>query len=224
VSIDGAGRIRTANSAAVRLLGIDPGVAGLPAATVFGGPELHPLGTLVEEASRTREDTRPQDVTVTCEGRELHLSVMITPLRRDDGGSEGLVIVFDDVTPLVRAQKVAAWREVARRLAHEVKNPLTPIQLCAERMRRHFSAAPSATRQLVEECTSTIVGEVASLKDLVTSLPVRADARAARCADRLARAAGQRPRPLPRHFHDLEIRPRLRISPKVSVDPEQIAR
>ena len=69
---------------------------------------------------------------------------MTTPLRRDDGGSDGMVIVFDDVTPLIRAQKVAAWREVARRLAHEIKNPLTPIQLSAERLRRHLQPAPDA--------------------------------------------------------------------------------
>jgi two-component system nitrogen regulation sensor histidine kinase NtrY len=75
--------------------------------------------------------------------------------------------VFDDVTPLVRTQRVAAWRDVARRLAHEIKNPLTPIQLCAERMRRHFGGAPEATRALVDECTTTIVGEVESLKALV---------------------------------------------------------
>jgi two-component system nitrogen regulation sensor histidine kinase NtrY len=74
---------------------------------------------------------------------------------------------MDDVTPLVRAQRVAAWREVARRLAHEIKNPLTPIQLCAERVRRHFAGAPAESRALVEECTTTIVGEVESLKDLV---------------------------------------------------------
>ena len=77
------------------------------------------------------------------------------------------MLVFDDITPLIRAQKVAAWREVARRLAHEIKNPLTPIQLCAERLARHFQAAPPATRELVEECTKTIVGEVESLKGLV---------------------------------------------------------
>jgi two-component system, NtrC family, nitrogen regulation sensor histidine kinase NtrY len=71
------------------------------------------------------------------------------------------------VTPLIRTQRVAAWRDVARRLAHEIKNPLTPIQLCAERMRRHFSASPAPARELVEECTSTIVGEVESLKALV---------------------------------------------------------
>jgi two-component system nitrogen regulation sensor histidine kinase NtrY len=62
---------------------------------------------------------------------------------------------------------VAAWREVARRLAHEIKNPLTPIQLCAERLRRHFAGAPPAAQALVEECTTTIIGEVESLKGLV---------------------------------------------------------
>jgi two-component system, NtrC family, nitrogen regulation sensor histidine kinase NtrY len=77
------------------------------------------------------------------------------------------VLVLDDVTPLIRAQKVAAWREVARRLAHEIKNPLTPIQLCAERLRRHFAGGPPAAKALVDECTVTIVGEVESLKGLV---------------------------------------------------------
>jgi two-component system nitrogen regulation sensor histidine kinase NtrY len=77
------------------------------------------------------------------------------------------VLVFDDVTPLIRTQRVAAWRDVARRLAHEIKNPLTPIQLSAERMRRHFGSAPPAARALVDECTATIVSEVESLKALV---------------------------------------------------------
>ena len=63
------------------------------------------------------------------------------------------MLVVDDVTPLMRAQKVAAWRDVARRLAHEIKNPLTPIQLSAERLRRHFADAPEPTRRLVEECS-----------------------------------------------------------------------
>jgi nitrogen fixation/metabolism regulation signal transduction histidine kinase len=71
------------------------------------------------------------------------------------------------VTPLIRTQRVAAWRDVARRLAHEIKNPLTPIQLCAERIRRHFMAAPPPLRELVDECTTTITGEVESLKALV---------------------------------------------------------
>jgi two-component system, NtrC family, nitrogen regulation sensor histidine kinase NtrY len=226
VSIDAAGRIRTANSAAVRLLGIDAGIAGLPAATVFGGPELKPLGALVDDVSQWRGDARPRDVTITRDGRELHLAVMATPLRRDDGSSEGMVIVFDDVTPLIRAQKVAAWREVARRLAHEIKNPLTPIQLCAERLRRHFSAAPAPTRELVDECTSTIVGEVESLKGLVDEF------------SQFARMPAPRSMPTDLHalltdalglyrgiFTEVDIRPRFAAAlPKVSADPEQIRR
>ena len=92
---------------------------------------------------------------------------MATALVGDSGAPKALVLVLDDVTPLIRAQKVAAWREVARRLAHEIKNPLTPIQLSAERLRRHFAGSPPAARALVDECTATIVGEVESLKGLV---------------------------------------------------------
>ncbi|MGE0444450.1 MAG: ATP-binding protein [Vicinamibacterales bacterium] len=226
VSIDAAGRVRTANSAATRLLGIDAGVAGLPAATVFGGPELKPFGTLIDTLSRRRDEALPQDVTITRDGREIHLAVMTTPLRRDDGGDEGLVIVFDDVTPLVRAQKVAAWREVARRLAHEIKNPLTPIQLSAERIRRHFGNAPDATRALVDECTSTIVGEVESLKGLVDEF------------SQFARMPAPRAVPTDLHalltetlglyngiFAEVEIRPCFTATlPRVAVDPEQIRR
>ena len=76
------------------------------------------------------------------DGQELHLAAVATALVGDSGAPEGVVLVLDDVTPLIRAQKVAAWREVARRLAHEIKNPLTPIQLSAERLRRHFAGAP----------------------------------------------------------------------------------
>ena len=108
-----------------------------------------------------------QEFALAREGRELHLAAAATALQGEDGSFEGAVLVFDDVTPLIRTQRVAAWRDVARRLAHEIKNPLTPIQLCAERMRRHFMAAPPASRELVDECTTTIVGEVESLKALV---------------------------------------------------------
>jgi two-component system, NtrC family, nitrogen regulation sensor histidine kinase NtrY len=226
ISVDPAGRIRTWNSAASRLLGIDVHVSGLPASAVFGAPELKPFGILLEQTSRNRVDLPPQDVSITRDGRELHLAVMTTPLRRDDGGTDGTVIVFDDVSPLIRAQKVAAWREVARRLAHEIKNPLTPIQLCAERLRRHFSAAPEPTRGLVDECTSTIVGEVESLKGLVDEFSQFARMPAPRATptdlpalldDALSLYRGL--------FTDVELRAFYSPDvPRVSVDPEQLRR
>jgi two-component system nitrogen regulation sensor histidine kinase NtrY len=166
ISIGADGRIETVNGAALRLLGVDRAVVGTRAEDVFQREDLKPLAALLR-TSRGSAAAGAQEFALARDGRELHLAAAATALQRDDGSFEGAVLVFDDVTPLIRTQRVAAWRDVARRLAHEIKNPLTPIQLCAERMRRHFSAAAPASRELVDECTTTIVGEVESLKALV---------------------------------------------------------
>jgi two-component system nitrogen regulation sensor histidine kinase NtrY len=166
ISISADGRIETINGAALRLLDVDRAVVGTRAEDVFQREDLTPLSVLLRN---TRGGTVPgaQEFALAREGRELHLAAAATALQAEDGSFQGGVLVFDDVTPLIRTQRVAAWRDVARRLAHEIKNPLTPIQLCAERMRRHFNSAPASSRELVEECTTTIVGEVESLKALV---------------------------------------------------------
>ncbi|HZB25315.1 MAG TPA: ATP-binding protein [Vicinamibacterales bacterium] len=166
VSVGGDGRIETINGAALRLLGVDRAVVGTRAEDVFAREDLKPLAALLR-GGRGGAAVNAQEFALAREGRELHLAAAATAVHGDDGGFAGAVLVFDDVTPLIRTQRVAAWRDVARRLAHEIKNPLTPIQLCAERMRRQFSSAPPASRELVEECTTTIVGEVESLKALV---------------------------------------------------------
>ena len=166
VSIDAAGRLSTVNAAAARLLDIDPTVVGQPAATVFERPDLAPLGSMLLEARRGSLARTAQEVALARGGRACHLAVAATSLPGEHG-LDGVVMVFDDVTPLFRAQRVAAWRDVARRLAHEIKNPLTPIQLCAERLRRNLSSAPPQAKALVDECTTTIVGEVEALKGLV---------------------------------------------------------
>ena len=169
VSVDAEGRISTINRAASRLLSIDPSAIGQPAADVFSRDDLHPLSSVLTGAGELTDNRSAQEVALAVEGHEVHLAVAATALPREKGGADGAVMVFDDVTPLIRAQRVATWRDVARRLAHEIKNPLTPIQLCAERIRRHFvSAHPSSSsRELVDECTATIVGEVEALKSLV---------------------------------------------------------
>ena len=167
VSMDAAGIVTTINGAAARLLGLDRPSVGLPAAALFAGPDVQPVRELLARVVDRAGELPFEEIAVVREGHELHLTVVAAPLVGEHGASEGVVLVLDDVTPLVRAQKVAAWREVARRLAHEIKNPLTPIQLSAERMRRHFSETHGPARELVDECTQTIVGEVESLKGLV---------------------------------------------------------
>jgi two-component system, NtrC family, nitrogen regulation sensor histidine kinase NtrY len=97
----------------------------------------------------------------------LSLLASATALRGSEGAYEGAVIVFDDLTELLKAQRMAAWREVAQRIAHEIKNPLTPIQLSAQRLRRRLSRVGGDDAQLVTECTETIIQEVDGLKRLV---------------------------------------------------------
>ena len=226
VSVDARGRVTTINSAAARLLGLGEVGAGQPVAELLGRPELAPLLALFEDARRAGEDPPAQEIALATGERELHLAAAAARLSGEGGASEGTVLVFDDITPLIRAQKVAAWREVARRLAHEVKNPLTPIQLCAERLGRHFQSAPPATRALVEECTKTIVGEVESLKGLVDEFSQFARMPAPKriptnlpslLADTLALYVGL--------FREVKIEsvspPAM---PMVRVDPEQIRR
>jgi two-component system nitrogen regulation sensor histidine kinase NtrY len=226
VSVDSAGRVSTINTAASRMLGLDRGVVGDPAGEVFGRADLQPLGDLLQPA-RARTGDRPgQEIAIAREGREVHLATAATALQGDGGTPEGMVLVFDDVTPLIRAQRVAAWRDVARRLAHEIKNPLTPIQLCAERLRRHFGRAPEPQKSLVEECTTTIVGEVEALKALVDEFSQFARMPAPRTvpsdlnalvADTLALYNGL--------FADIDIARVLAADlPPVRIDAEQIRR
>jgi two-component system nitrogen regulation sensor histidine kinase NtrY len=167
ISLDASGRISTVNGAAERLLGLDDGAVGQTARDVFDQPELRPLLPLVDATEKSEPHPVVQEITLAREDREIHLATAATVLTGDAGEPEGAVVVLDDVTPLIRAQRVAAWRDVARRLAHEIKNPLTPIQLSAERLRRHFSASPPQTQALVDECTDAIIAEVEALKGLV---------------------------------------------------------
>src|SRR5262245_8700361 len=99
-------------------------------------------------------------------GATLSLLASATALRGPDGEHTGPVVVLDDLTELLKAQRVAAWREVAQRIAHEIKNPLTPIQLSAQRLRRRLARSPGE-EQLVLEATETIIHEVDGLKRLV---------------------------------------------------------
>ena len=226
VSVDAAGAISTINSAAARLLNLDRHGVGNPAAAAFDRPDLQGIGKLLAGAGRGKGELGVQEIAIAREGQELHLAVVVTALAGDAGTSEGLVLVFDDVTPLIRAQKVAAWREVARRLAHEIKNPLTPIQLSAERLRRHFSGASPHAKALVDECTTTIVGEVESLKGLVDEFSQFARMPSPRTVPSdLARLITETLALYNGLFTEIRIEPRFGAGiPLVRLDPEQIRR
>jgi two-component system, NtrC family, nitrogen regulation sensor histidine kinase NtrY len=160
IGVDSDGRITLMNRSAATLLGLEPGdVVGETvdtAAPVFAA--------VVEEAARRPSDIAERQIDLTgADGALVHLNARAA---LDDDG--GMVITFDDVTRLVAAQRNAAWRDVARRIAHEIKNPLTPIQLSAERLRRKYRKDVDETQvDVFDRCVDTIVRQVSDIGRMV---------------------------------------------------------
>jgi two-component system nitrogen regulation sensor histidine kinase NtrY len=165
--VDAEGTLTALNAAACRLLDVDGEVVGRRLEEALPGPGRRDVAGLVQRLLSGRGSRQQREVVVPARGRDRHLSVTVVPLPGPPGSPSGAVAVLDDLTPLMRAQKVAAWGEVARKLAHEIKNPLTPIQLSAQRIRKaHLKGAPEFEKVLTE-CTEAIVSEVEALKNLV---------------------------------------------------------
>jgi nitrogen fixation/metabolism regulation signal transduction histidine kinase len=171
VAIDRTLRVRMANQAAGAILGANlAGGSGRPLPELASGNER--LGQFVAAIAvrfaANREEWREQIDLDSAAGRRT-LMCACTPLPAE-GGERGYVIVFDDITALLAAQRDAAWGEVARRLAHEIKNPLTPIQLSAERLRRRLLAilAPGDA-EMLERSTRTIVQQVETMQQMVNA-------------------------------------------------------
>ncbi len=168
ISIDKEGSISTINKSAERMLGIEGDrVLGRRYREVLDPEYREAAKEWIREINSTRKDTIEKQVTVTSKGQTLTLLVHITVLRSQTGSFMGIVAIFDDLTQLVKAQRVAAWREVARRIAHEIKNPLTPIQLSAQRLRKRYGDKLMEDGDVFDECTKTIMKQTGELKELV---------------------------------------------------------
>ncbi|HEY1426555.1 MAG TPA: PAS domain-containing sensor histidine kinase [Caulobacteraceae bacterium] len=155
IGLDPAGRISVVNRQAASLLELPAARAGLPLRELV--PEF---GDAVQRAAQTglpvEEDV---DVLRGGESRRLRLRIGHSP--------DGLVLTFDDITRLVAAQRNAAWKDVARRIAHEIKNPLTPIQLSAERLRRKYRGELTGDLETFDRCTDTIIRQVGDIGRMV---------------------------------------------------------
>ena len=165
-------RIRTANQASGAILGVDlenraeeflPDVAK-------GQPLLEQFVDVAQVHLSAGETEWREQIVLRGEVGRRVLSCACTTLPGDEKHAAGYVIVFDDITALLQAQRDAAWGEVARRLAHEIKNPLTPIQLSAERLRRKYLDSMSEEdAQILDRATHTIVQQVEAMKDMVNA-------------------------------------------------------
>jgi two-component system nitrogen regulation sensor histidine kinase NtrY len=160
IGVDGEGSMSILNRSAEKLVGLTEAEAlGRPLTEVF--PELADI----MEAARAGTSGQGQ-VTITRNGRERNLSVRVTSEQSGET-NRGYVITLDDITELVAAQRTSAWADIARRIAHEIKNPLTPIQLSAERLRRKYGKTIGEDRAVFEQCTETIVRQVDDIKRMV---------------------------------------------------------
>ncbi|MEJ2434553.1 MAG: PAS domain-containing sensor histidine kinase [Pseudolabrys sp.] len=160
IGVDGKGCVSILNRSAEKLIGWSEEEAlGRPLTDVF--PELADIMAAAQTGQRTQDH-----VTITRKGRERNLSVRITSEQSKES-EHGYVVTLDDITELVAAQRTSAWADVARRIAHEIKNPLTPIQLSAERLRRKYRKVITDDPAVFEQCTDTIVRQVDDIRRMV---------------------------------------------------------
>ncbi|MGQ9508898.1 MAG: ATP-binding protein [Thermodesulfobacteriota bacterium] len=168
LSIDDRGRITTLNTSGEQILGVKAdAVLNQQYNEVLDKEYVSRLEELLNEIKSDHKDFIERQVTVHAGGKSLSLLVNLATLKDEEGNPLGFVAVFDDLTELIKAQKVAAWREVARRIAHEIKNPLTPIQLSAQRLRKRYLEKLQPDGVVFDECTRTIVKQVEELRDMV---------------------------------------------------------
>lgn len=167
VSLDRNGRITTVNPAALRVLDVRrDDVLGQRYDEAFGFIDLRPIRNLfrrLEQGQGSAEEV----LSLTVRGRTLTLRMRVSTLRDEARTLQGSVITFDDLTELLRAKNAETWQDVARKIAHEVKNPLTPIKLSAERLRKKYSERAPDLDQVFEESSTTIIQQVDGLKGLL---------------------------------------------------------
>ena len=168
ISIDQDGVISTINMSAKRLLDIqEEDAIGRPYDETFKALGLTPFAEGVAQIETDSRRHLADQVQVTVGGQVLTLLMSITSLLDSDNNPLGVLVVFEDLTELIKAQRASAWQEVARRIAHEIKNPLTPIQLSAERILKKHRRKAKDLDSILEPSIQTIITEVKDLKRLV---------------------------------------------------------
>lgn len=166
ITFDAGGFVSTFNKSAERMLNVkSEDVINKNYKKLLSGELLDLANETMESLTSFRKNTVEMPLRLTINGTPFSFMVHVSALKDDVGQHMGIVVVFDDLTELEKAQRMAAWREVARRIAHEVKNPLTPIKLSAQRLKRKYSG--EINQSVFDECTQTITDHVELIRNLV---------------------------------------------------------
>ena len=168
ISVDKEGLLTTVNKSAERLLRIDTSkVLGKQFRNILQPAHLEIVKGMLRDIVLGNQVSINRQITIPFRDGQLTLMVNLTVLKDENDDFMGTVVVFDDLTHIIKAQRMAAWREVARRIAHEIKNPLTPIKLSAQRLRKRYMSRFDEDEKVFDECTSMIIKSVDELKTLV---------------------------------------------------------
>lgn len=168
IGIDAAGRVTTINDSAVQMLHLKrEDVLGQDCRMLLPPGEFNRMADVVAAARKSPRGMVERPLHLVLPDQTLYLLVKTTALKDETGQDLGVVLVFEDLTELERAQRLAAWREVARRIAHEVKNPLTPIKLAAQRLQRRLAGHLGENDKIFDECTQVIINQADEIKNLV---------------------------------------------------------
>lgn len=171
ISTDKRGTVLLANSAARHILGVDRSLEGMTLKEVFGNDFKVLTKSFLREVRASGGGSITKDLRLSLKKDITYLRASLTALKDESNRVAGFIIAFDDITHVVRAEKLATWQEVARKLTHEIKNPLTPIVLSAERIRRKIMPRfTGPDRDVLDDTTSVIIRSVDDIKDLVNEL------------------------------------------------------
>jgi two-component system, NtrC family, nitrogen regulation sensor histidine kinase NtrY len=168
ISVDKYGMITTINRAAEKMFDIKAEKVLFQNYRDLMIPEhLSLVDEFLQEMKENNESLLEKQLEVMLKDKALTVLLTITTIQDEEGADSGMVAVFEDLTQLQKAERAAAWREVARRMAHEIKNPLTPVQLSAQRLQRKYGDKLGEEGSVFKECTQTIIDQVEVLKNLV---------------------------------------------------------
>ncbi len=168
ITINSNSKITTINPSALRMLSLDgKNLIGKNYQEVLKDPRYKEIVQNIQKALQNKYQISDKEININYNGQSTTLALTISHIEQTQGGASGLIIVLDDLTQLIKAQKIAAWKEVAQRVAHEIKNPLTPIQLSAERIERKISKEKNLTDKTLKESTKTIIQEARTIKNLI---------------------------------------------------------
>ena len=168
ITLDSRGYITTINPSAREMLALEErNPIGKGYQEVLGDSKYSDIVKTIDWGMRSKYRLSDKEINITSNGQTTTVALALSPLQQSDSQFSGMIVVFDNLTQLIKAQKIAAWKEVAQRVAHEIKNPLTPIQLSAERIIKNLKKKEQNAQDVIEDGAKTIIQEAWTIKSLV---------------------------------------------------------